>query len=237
MTLPTPAPDLPPRLSVREFAQDVANELLQGDRGLPYTLATLTLRPQQVLRDWIERRDARYTRPFRYFLIAGALAVVAFASSGRGEGKALIDILGLFGEAGSAREFGFAAGAMSGRMWGESPQWTLLLLTPFLAGWLSLLHGSVRLNLAEAWVCSLYAVGHALLVASALMLIAGLGVPLPLGPTVIGAALLVWVWIAAGAVRAEVAERLIPALVSAPLALISLLACIVGLGVLLGSFL
>lgn len=237
MTLPAPDPGLPPRLSVREFAQDVANELLQADRGLPFTIATLTQRPQQALRDWLEYRDARYTRPFRYFLIAGALAVVAFSSGGRGEGKAFVDILRLFGEAGNPREFGFAVGVLSGRLWGESPQWTLLLLTPFLAGWLSLLHGSARLNVAEGWACSLYAVGHALLVGSALTLLARHGVPLPVGPTVVATALLVWVWIAAGAVRADAGERLMLALVAAPLAVTTLLATIVGVGVLLGSFL
>lgn len=237
MTLPAPDPGLPPRLSVREFARDVASELLQGDRGLPYTLAMLSLRPQQVLRDWLERRDARYTRPFRYFLIAGALAVVAFASGARDGAPGPIEILRLFGEASSPREFGYAAGFLSGRLWGESPQWTLLLLTPFLAGWLSLLHGSARLNLAEGWACSLYAVGHALLVGSVLALVARLGVPLPVGPTVIGAALLIWVWIASGAVRAEPGERLLPALLAAPLALVSLLAIVVGVGVGLGSLL
>jgi hypothetical protein len=237
MSAPAPAPATPARLSVAEFARDVADELFHADRGLPYTVAMLTLRPQLLLRRWLEQRDPRCTRPFRYFLIVGALAVVAFVDGAREGAPGAIEILRLFGAAGNPREFGYAAGFLSGRLWGESPQWTLLLLTPFLAAWLSLLHGAARLNLAEAWACSLYAVGHALLFGSVLALLARLGLPLPVAPAVILVASLAWVWIASGAVRADASERLIPALLAAPLALTTLLALIVGLGVLLGSYL
>jgi hypothetical protein len=64
-----------PRLSVAEFLRDLYAELFKPDRGLPYTAAMLCLWPQQVLRGWLERRDPRYVKPFRYFLIAGATAV------------------------------------------------------------------------------------------------------------------------------------------------------------------
>lgn len=237
MTAPNPGPEMPPRLSVSEFLGDVADELFNADRGLPYTVATLSLRPQQLLRGWLEWRDARCTRPFRYFLIAGGLAVLVFAGDARLGAPDFLAMLRLFGEANDARSFGYAAGFVSGRFWGESPQWTLLLLTPFLALWLHLLHGRARLNFAESWACSLYAVGHAVLVGSIATVIVRLGLPVPIVPMVVAITGVIWVWIAAGAVRADLGERLIPALLSAPLAVVSLLAVIVGVGTLFGALL
>lgn len=57
------------------FFHDVAAELFSLDRGVPYTLGHLLLRPGPTIRRYIVERDARLTKPFRLVLIC--LAVVA----------------------------------------------------------------------------------------------------------------------------------------------------------------
>ncbi len=68
---PTPVP----RLSTRVFFADVAGELFSLDRGVPYTLGQLLVRPGPTIRRYIVERDPRLTKPFRLVLIC--LAVVA----------------------------------------------------------------------------------------------------------------------------------------------------------------
>jgi hypothetical protein len=108
-------------------------------------------------------------------------------------------------------------GVLMGRLWNEHLQWTLLMLTPFLALGLSLLHRPATLNLAESWVCCLYAMGHSLLFGALLSSLDRFGLPTPGGWTIAVAVLIVWVWIVAGAVRGPWAQRLLVPLVVAPI--------------------
>ena len=68
------AVERPPRLSVREFGRQLADELLSLERGLPWTFWQLTRRPGETIRRYVEWRDARITRPVRYLLVALAAA-------------------------------------------------------------------------------------------------------------------------------------------------------------------
>ncbi|HET7845769.1 MAG TPA: DUF3667 domain-containing protein [Xanthomonadales bacterium] len=88
-----------PRLTLRAIGEQVADELLSFDRGLPWTFAQLSWRPGNAVRAYLERRDPRLTKPLRYFVIVLAAAGLALAHSDFAQG--------------------FAHGFMEG--WGDAP--------------------------------------------------------------------------------------------------------------------
>jgi hypothetical protein len=63
---------------VRELAAGVRDDLFQWDRGIVGTFIGLLWKPGRVIRAFIEERDERYAKPWRY-LIFGVLANVAAA--------------------------------------------------------------------------------------------------------------------------------------------------------------
>lgn len=75
-----------PRLSARAFLGEVADELFSLDRGVPYTVAQLLVRPGQAIRRYIVWRDTRLTRPFRLALIVLALVATLLHLVGFSEG-------------------------------------------------------------------------------------------------------------------------------------------------------
>ncbi|MEZ5960723.1 MAG: DUF3667 domain-containing protein [Hyphomonadaceae bacterium] len=63
-------------LTLGELAAGVRDDLFQWDRGLVGTFIGLLWKPGRVIRGFIEDRDERYAKPWRY-LIFGVLANVA----------------------------------------------------------------------------------------------------------------------------------------------------------------
>ncbi len=65
------------RLASRDLVDQVVDELFRSDRGIPWTLGQLLLRPGWIIRRYVEHRDPRVTRPFRLALAClGAAALV-----------------------------------------------------------------------------------------------------------------------------------------------------------------
>ena len=69
---------LPPRLTMAHFWQDFSDEVLSVDRGVPWTFRRMTVNPGAAIRDFVVDRNARMTRPLRYFLIGFALYALLF---------------------------------------------------------------------------------------------------------------------------------------------------------------
>lgn len=57
-------------VTLREIGAELRAEFLEWDRGLPGTLRAVSVRPAEVARAYLERRDRRYTRPLRYLLLS-----------------------------------------------------------------------------------------------------------------------------------------------------------------------
>ena len=68
----------PARITVRELAAGVRDDLLQWDRGIVGTFIGLLWNPGHVIRAFLEERDERYAKPWRY-LVFGVLVNVAAA--------------------------------------------------------------------------------------------------------------------------------------------------------------
>jgi hypothetical protein len=69
--------DRPRPITLRELAAGVRDDLLQWDRGLLGTFIGLTWKPGRVIRGFIEDRDERYSKPWRYLLFS----VVAYVAA------------------------------------------------------------------------------------------------------------------------------------------------------------
>lgn len=65
-------------ITLGELAAGVRDDLLQWDRGIVGTFIGLLWKPGRVIRGFLEDRDERYAKPWRY-LIFGVLANVAAA--------------------------------------------------------------------------------------------------------------------------------------------------------------
>jgi len=65
-------------ITLGELAAGVRDDLFQWDRGIVGTFIGLSWKPGRVIRGFIEDRDERYAKPWRY-LIFGVLANVAAA--------------------------------------------------------------------------------------------------------------------------------------------------------------
>jgi hypothetical protein len=84
-TSPAGPKSAPPRLTVTGVFAELADELLNLDRGLPYTVLCVLRSPGATARRYVEQRDPRLTRPFRLALIVLALCALALHSSGQNE--------------------------------------------------------------------------------------------------------------------------------------------------------
>jgi hypothetical protein len=65
-------------ITLSELAAGVRDDLFQWDRGIVGTFIGLSWRPGRVIRGFLDDRDERYAKPWRY-LIFGVLANVAAA--------------------------------------------------------------------------------------------------------------------------------------------------------------
>jgi hypothetical protein len=72
----------PERITTRAFLREMASELLDMDRGLLHTFLGMCTAPGRTIRRWVIERDPRLTRPFRYFLIVVATALLIQQISG-----------------------------------------------------------------------------------------------------------------------------------------------------------
>jgi hypothetical protein len=77
------------RLTLRQLAGEVVDELLQLDSKIFRTLKPLFFRPGFLTREYLEGRRVRYVRPFRLFLVATVLSFVLLAVSTGGTAAAL----------------------------------------------------------------------------------------------------------------------------------------------------
>ncbi len=147
-----------PRLSARSFFQDVADELFSLDRGIPYTLGQLLLRPGPTIRRYVELRDARLTRPFRLVLIVLAAAAALLHLAGAGDVGDGISTAAPATETSSA-----ALNAATAIFTAHFDLFLVLGWVPGIAAGVQGLYRRHALNYAEAFVFGLYTLPQMLL--------------------------------------------------------------------------
>jgi hypothetical protein len=176
----------PPRLTLSSFFHDAADELLSADRGMPYTFLTLFRAPARVVREYIDWRSTRVTKPLRYFLIAVLLVNVAAAIAGWTVAKpdtspaAASTTTAADAKQSSKEERVAKSIGASAQWWVENHvDWALLLAVPFLALACRRTFRAQGYNFAEFWVLALYGTAQAYLVIGlgGILLKLGLGVP------------------------------------------------------------
>ncbi len=158
------------RLQTPDLLGQVIDELASTDRGLPWTLAQLLLRPGWAIRRYVEHRDPRLTRPFRLALACLALAAL---------------VLHLFGSL-DAFGAGFADGVASGAdgagrasamqaagalVFGRFDLMLVLAWVPAAAFSLQRVYPQLGLNFAEACVFGLYTLAITVLLFTPLSLL------------------------------------------------------------------
>ncbi|MCB1566556.1 MAG: DUF3667 domain-containing protein [Lysobacteraceae bacterium] len=159
----------PPRITTRAFIREMSAEALDFDQGLLHTFVSLCSSPGQTMRRWIIDRDPRLTKPFRYFLIMVALALVVQKLAGLAE-VPTVDDAGQFwvdaqqlSQAGSADESGQAAQGTEMVARGviflrtEHRELLMLMIIPFAALGLWATNRRERWYFAEYWVALTYA--------------------------------------------------------------------------------
>lgn len=78
------------RLSVRQVAAETLASAADMDRGLLHTMAGLTVRPGEVVRDYLNGRTVRWTGPAKYFVLVMAMVVLVYVQAGIGERLAAV---------------------------------------------------------------------------------------------------------------------------------------------------
>ena len=197
----------PPRLTVRRFFGELTDELLSLDRGMWHTFAGLCIRPGATIMRWVGDRDARLTRPSRYFLVLvtlsllmdwvfdpAPLASVLEAS----QVQQRIDALSNRVAADSWLSVGQAWAATGMLLLSKQRDWLFLLLVPFLAIGMRAGFRTRDINYAEHWVAATYAFAHAYFLQNAVELIGLHLLPdhMPMVTDVsllLGAAVLTWI--------------------------------------------
>lgn len=66
------------RINGRHLAEELQHGLLHIDKGLLYTLKELFIRPGKTIHNYLDGKRVRYTRPFLFLLICGALYSLLF---------------------------------------------------------------------------------------------------------------------------------------------------------------
>jgi hypothetical protein len=151
-------PTTPPRLTMQAFWHDLADGLFDLERGVPWTFWQLLRSPGRLIRDYVERRDARIVRPARWFLLGfAALALVCH----------LIGVADAFrnGITEGATDAEASAEQIEGILWVFSQvQWLLLIsVVPAGAAALCRTYRAQLPGFAEMWVFCLYVAGQAML--------------------------------------------------------------------------
>ncbi len=158
-----------PRLTTREFLDEIDKELSSLDRGMPWTLLQLLLRPGWAIRRYIKQRDPRLTKPFRFTLVCLAAAALLLHFSGIGP-----DFKAGFGASVGS---GAASGSTSAMQragvdfFGHLDLLLVLCWLPAVAYALPRAYPKLELNFAEAFVFALYSLSLMVLLLTPIMLL------------------------------------------------------------------
>jgi hypothetical protein len=141
------------RLTVRGITQQVAQDVLNLDRGILFTALELTRRPGDAIREYVDGRRVRYTGPVKYFVLTVALTTFATTQ------------LGVMDEvaAGLTEGLGSAPPVSAGEISGFMSQWMTLFMAlgvPFTAAVTHRLFSRARMTYAEHLALNLYSYGH-----------------------------------------------------------------------------
>lgn len=141
------------RLTVPAIAHQVANDVLNLDRGILFTALELTRRPGDAIRDYVQGRRVRYVGPVKYFVLTVALTTFATTQLG------VLDVLAsdLF------HEDGPSAAATARQASAFMSQWMTLLMAvgvPFTAVVTRRLFRRADCTYAEHLALNLYSYGH-----------------------------------------------------------------------------
>ena len=175
----------PPRITARGFLREMASEALDVDRGSLHTFIGMCTAPGHTMRRWVLDRDERLTRPFRYFLILVAAALLIEATLAppddiRHDSAAqLIEQsrhLGAANHEGDVEET-ISATDLIGRtvqfLRAEHREVLMVILIPFAAFGLWCAHRREGWYFAEYWVAITYAYAHSYVLRAILHVLMG----------------------------------------------------------------
>lgn len=196
--LPRAASD-PPRITVHTTLAEIGEEFFSLERGLLHTFLSLSRAPGETMRRWVVHRDARLTRPVRYFVVMVALALLLEWSASLLPPVALPDTPPTANTAPLPQDSprtptdsyatGFAKGLSEGlgegahndaqrrvaetlqRVSVEHPEWILLLILPHLALGLHRAFRGFDIGFAEHWAAATYAFAHTYFAQSVLVVV------------------------------------------------------------------
>jgi hypothetical protein len=147
------SPTRPERLTLRRIGANIARDGFNLERGFLGTMAALSIRPGQAIREYLSGRDQAYTNPLKYLLVWAALATLATVG---------LDILGRHLELMLPDPDSPESQAVM-PFFDVMARWynlVLLLGVPFLAAFSRLLFRGADFNLAEHLVFNGYVYGH-----------------------------------------------------------------------------
>jgi hypothetical protein len=166
------------RLTVRGIVRQVAQDVLNLDRGILFTALELTRHPGHAIRDYVEGKRVRYTGPVKYFILTVALTTFATTQLG-----VLNEVAG-----GLVESMGETAPVTVDQASQFLTQWMTLFMAlgvPFTAFVTWRVFSRARMTYAEHLALNLYSYGHQSL-GLALALLIALAVPKLEAPLVVG---------------------------------------------------
>ncbi|HEX8394996.1 MAG TPA: DUF3667 domain-containing protein [Longimicrobium sp.] len=206
------------RLTVRGVAANVFSSVVDVDRGLLHTVVGLTVRPGQVVRDYLGGRTVPYTGPGRYFAILVTLVVLVYV-----QGGPAAELARLSGASGQAGALQFLQTHMN---------LLIAVNVPFSALATRVVYRRSGLNYAEHIVYNLYTAAHQslLLIPFAVAGVLFHSLPLMMGGYSVGSFLYLS-WAAAGMFRVSAMRAVLLTLLSQAVMMVVALA----LGVVIGA--
>jgi hypothetical protein len=145
------------RLTVPSIGHQVANEVLNMDRGLVFTALELSRRPGAAIREYVDGKRVRYTGPVKYFILTVALTTFATTQLG------VLDEVAT----GMFHEMGPNAPVTPSQASAFMSQWMTLFMAvgvPFTAAVTHRLFRRAGMTYAEHLALNLYSYGHQCLI-------------------------------------------------------------------------
>ncbi len=146
------------RISFRHFLSDFSSTALAINRGFPFTFREMCYRPGAAVRNYLEGKRIKYTKPVTYLFLASAIYVILSLIIGRRTifGDALSGIIGGLQDDGNALSSSFRILSWFGKNFAYST----LLVSPILAFSSRMVFFKSGYNYFEHLVFNIYAIAQ-----------------------------------------------------------------------------
>lgn len=154
------------RFSTKILFSELIDKILPVDRGVLFTSWQIIIRPGLMLRDYLDGKRAKHTKPFQFLLIMVALSLIFFTQDEFKEG-----MQAGFSDSGKPKSDAAQAFSQQWMQWITDNMTALVVgIIPFMALLARWLFRKRNLNLAEHVVVSCYLVAGSTLAGMPVML-------------------------------------------------------------------